>query len=179
MEPAILLHEVCDYGVVKDEALLRMTLVDVLEDSDLMAKLRVWRCRENINGFEQAQQVKANRQSVRHVDRCEDIIREADAPHDVHLHRSRPRRSFCVRISQGSWMLIERRICHAPLLLPHQLEGPNLLGSRWVRFTRPLGAEDHEMTDAIWHEVFAKQLHPGEVLIITDVTDQVLFVSGP
>jgi len=40
------------------------------------------------------------------------------------------------------------------------------------------GAEEHEMTDAIWHEVFAKQLHPGEILIITDVTDQVLFVSG-
>jgi hypothetical protein len=40
------------------------------------------------------------------------------------------------------------------------------------------GAEDHEMTEDIWHEVFAKQLHPGEILVTTDVTDQVLFVSG-
>jgi hypothetical protein len=39
-------------------------------------------------------------------------------------------------------------------------------------------AEDPAMTEAIWHEVFAKQLRPGEILIITDVADQVLFVSG-
>jgi len=89
MGPAVLLHEVCDYGVVKDEALARMTLVDVLEDPDIKAWSRAWRCRASINGFEQAQQVRASRQNIHHADPCEDIFHEADAPHDAHLHRSR------------------------------------------------------------------------------------------
>jgi hypothetical protein len=39
-------------------------------------------------------------------------------------------------------------------------------------------AEDPAMTEAIWHEIFAKQLRLGELLINTDVTDHVLFLSG-
>jgi hypothetical protein len=38
-------------------------------------------------------------------------------------------------------------------------------------------AEDVEMVGALWHEVLAKQLHPGEVLMIMDTSDQVLFVG--